>query len=222
METVPQQSPASARDPFGGRQPTSHERLTGQPWEASYYDGPAPWDIGRPQPAMVRAMSGGMEGPVLDPGCGTGEHALHAASLGLAVLGADVAPTAVALARAKATERGLDAEFIVADALALEGLGRSFATVLDCGLFHTFDAGERPRYAASLAAVTRPGATGHVLCFRDDGPATGPHPIGQDQLSEAFAPRAGWRIVAIEPERILTRFHDDAGAPAWLATIERV
>jgi hypothetical protein len=27
------------------RQPTSHERRAGQSWDASYVDGPAPWDI---------------------------------------------------------------------------------------------------------------------------------------------------------------------------------
>lgn len=47
-------------DAFGGRQPTSHERLTGEPWDASYADGPAPWDVGHPQPAVVRrAATGG-------------------------------------------------------------------------------------------------------------------------------------------------------------------
>jgi hypothetical protein len=30
-----------ADDPFRGRHPTSHERLTGLPWDASYHDGPA-------------------------------------------------------------------------------------------------------------------------------------------------------------------------------------
>src|SRR5262249_15479367 len=37
-----------AYDPFSGREPTSHERLTGLPWDASYHDGPAPWDTGQP------------------------------------------------------------------------------------------------------------------------------------------------------------------------------
>src|SRR3954464_13182991 len=81
-----------ADDPFRGRHPTSHERLTGLPWNASYHDGPAPWDVGRPQPAIVRvAAEGGFTGTVLDAGCGTGENALHVASLGLSVVGVDVA-----------------------------------------------------------------------------------------------------------------------------------
>jgi hypothetical protein len=39
------------------RHPTSHERRSGQPWDASYRDGPAPWDIGQPQPAITRLAS---------------------------------------------------------------------------------------------------------------------------------------------------------------------
>jgi SAM-dependent methyltransferase len=216
-----ERSATSADDPFGGRRPTSHERLSGQPWDASYSDGPAPWDVGMPQPAVVRlAAAGGFTGAVLDAGCGTGENALHLASLGSTVLGVDVAGTAVAIARAAAHDRGIDVEFAVADALHLERLGRRFATVLDCGLFHTFDADERPGYAASMASVTERGGTLYVLCFSDDGPDTGPHPVGQDELGAAFGRSTGWDVVAVEPDRIRTRFHDD-GAPAWLATLER-
>jgi SAM-dependent methyltransferase len=209
-------------DPFGGRHPTSHERMTGRPWDASYHDGPAPWDVGRPQPAIVRlASEGGFAGAVLDAGCGTGENALHVASLGLPVLGVDVAETALATARAKAGDRGIEAEFAAADALRLERLGRRFATVLDCGLFHTFDADERPGYVASLASVTEHDGTVYVLCFSDDGPDTGPHPVSREDLRAAFNPGTGWNVVAIEPDRVRTRFHDGDGAPAWLATIRR-
>ncbi|GHF52499.1 SAM-dependent methyltransferase [Amycolatopsis bartoniae] len=201
------------------RRPTSHEQASGQPWDASYRDGPAPWDIGGPQPAVVRlAARGGFTGPVLDAGCGTGENALHLASLGLPVFGFDVAPTAVAIARENAAERGLDAEFTVADALALERLGRRFGTVLDCALFHTFDAGERQDYVAGLAAVTERGGTVYVLCFSDEGPDTGPHPVSRAELAQAFA---DWQLVSVEAERLRTAFHGPDGAPAWLATVRR-
>jgi SAM-dependent methyltransferase len=158
---------------------------------------------------------------VLDAGCGTGENALHVASLGLRVLGVDVAETALAIARAKAADRGIEAEFAAADALHLERLGRSFETVLDCGLFHAFDGDERPGYVASLASVTGHGAILYVLCFSDDGPGTGPHPVSREELAAAFGPGSGWKVAAIEADRIQTRFHDDDGAPAWLATMKR-
>jgi SAM-dependent methyltransferase len=210
-------------DPYGGRPPTSHERMTGLPWDASYHDGPAPWDVDRPQPAIVRVASdGGFTGAVLDAGCGTGENALHVASLGLPVLGIEVAETALAIAREKAGRRGIEAEFAAADALHLERLGRRFETVLDCGLFHTFDAAERPGYVASLASATAHDGTLYVLCFSDEGPDTGPHPVSREDLRAAFDPGTGWKVAAIEPDRVLTRFHGDRGAPAWLATVRRL
>jgi SAM-dependent methyltransferase len=211
-----------ADDPYDGRQPTSHERMAGQPWDASYHHGPAPWDIGRPQAAIARlASAGGFAGAVLDAGCGTGENALLVASLGLPVLGVDVAETALAMARKKALQRGIAAEFAAADALHLERLGRKFQTVLDCGLFHAFDGEERPGYVASLASVTEHDGTLNVLCFSDAGPETGPHPVREEELRAAFDSKSGWRVAAIEPDRIETRFHEH-GAPAWFATIKRI
>jgi len=46
-------------------------------WDEAYAASrPAPWDIGRPQPAFVRlAEQGLLSGRVLDSGCGTGEQA---------------------------------------------------------------------------------------------------------------------------------------------------
>ena len=211
-----------AEDPFGGRHPTSHERNSGLPWDASYHHGPAPWDIGRPQPALVRlATEGGFAGAVLDAGCGTGENALHVASLGFSVLGVDVADTALAIAREKAAERGIQVEIVAADVFQLERLGRRFQTVLDCGLFHTFDIDERTQYVASLASVTDHGGTLYVLCFSDIGPQSGPHPVCQEELRAAFTPSIGWHNPAITPDRIQTRYHDN-GAPGWLATIKRI
>jgi ubiquinone/menaquinone biosynthesis C-methylase UbiE len=158
---------------------------------------------------------------VLDAGCGTGENALHVASFGLNVLGVDVAQAALSIAREKAAARGLAAEFVVADALHLECLGRVFETVLDCGLFHTFDSDERRDYVKSLASVTRRGGNLYVLCFSDSGPGTGPHPVSDEKLRAAFTPSSGWSVAAVSPDRIQTRF-DARGAPAWLAKIERL
>jgi len=221
---MPELSTMPTDDPLAGRHPTSHERMTGIPWNASYLnDAPAPWDIGHPQPAIVRLASrAAFTGPVLDAGCGTGENALHVASLGFSVLGVDVAETALAIARKKAKDRNIDAKFLLADAFQLARLGGTFETVMECGLFHTFDADERPRYVASLSSVTDPGATLYVLCFSDAAPDTVPHPVSQNDLRAAFNQTTGWQTAAIEADRVLTTFHGDDGAPAWLATIKRI
>ena len=61
-----------------------------------------------------------------------------------------------------------------------------------------------------------------MLCFSDRGPNTGPHPISEEELRTAFDPGTGWDVGAIEPDRVHTRFRDDAGAPAWFAAINRI
>jgi ubiquinone/menaquinone biosynthesis C-methylase UbiE len=167
------------------------------------------------------ASEGGFSGAVLDAGCGTGEHTLHIAALGFSVLGVDVAETALAMARKKAAERGIKAEFATADALHLERLNRKFKTVLDCGLFHSFNSDERPEYVSSLTSVTEPSGTLYILCFSDQGPDTGPHPVSEKDLRAAFNASNGWTVASINPDRVQTRFHDN-GAPAWFATIKRV
>jgi SAM-dependent methyltransferase len=139
----------------------------------------------------------------------------------LPVVGFDVAETALAIAREKADDRGIAIEFATADAFELERLGRKFDTVLDCGLFHTLDGDERPGYVASVASVTEHDGTLYVLCFSDEGPDTGPHPVSQDELRAAFHPGTGWTVADIKPDRIHTTFHGENGAPAWLTTIKR-
>src|SRR4029079_4630804 len=114
--------------------------------------------------------------------------------------------TALTMAREKAAERQLDADFVAADALHLDRLGRAFDTVLDCGLLHTFDDDERRDYVASLATVIRRGGTLYVLCFSDVGPGTpGPHPLSEDVVRSAFA-NNDWRLSSLSPDRIETRF----------------
>jgi SAM-dependent methyltransferase len=186
------------------------------------YQGTPPWDIGRAQPAFERVADAGLvRGPMLDAGCGTGENALFFAARGFDVVGVDAIGAAVAAARAKAQKRGLQAEFLVHDALALGELGRRFGTVVDSGLFHTFDDDERRQYVASLAAATSLGAHVFVLCFSEhelgDG---GPRRVTQAELREAFD-RPPFRVLGIEAAEMATNL-DGVGRKAWLASVERV
>jgi SAM-dependent methyltransferase len=194
-------------------------------WDEAYQHNQAPWDIGRPQPAIAHiANNGGLVEPVLDSGCGTGEHALLAASMGLQVKGVDVAQTAIEEARGKARRRGLSAEFLVGDVLALNQVPRlepPFRTVLDVGCFHTLANADRVLYAGSLASVTEPGALLHLLCFSEDTPGIeGPRRVTQGEIIATFARE--WEIESIEPDVFaVSNLWSGAEPSAWLARMIR-
>ena len=183
-----------------------------------------PWDIGRPQQAFLDlAQSGAIRGRVLDIGCGTGEHVLMCAALGLDVLGLDLADTALRAAEEKARLRGAPARFLQYDARGLAELGEQFDTVLDCGLFHMLDLEDRAAFAAGLQAVLRPGGRYFMLCFSDREPqvvgARGPHRLTREDITDAFADRL--RIDFVVPVTIEITL-DPAGIRAWLVAATRL
>jgi len=172
----------------------------GPPSPDALYAVPPPWDIGRPQPALLDLADCGMlRGRVLDVGCGTGEHTLMAARLGLAATGVDLAATALAAAERKARERGLTARFLRYDVLELAALGERFDTVLDSLVLHGFHGRDRARYVDGLRAATAPGGQCFVLSFRDEPPNRSGrvHRLTPDEIRGAFAD--GWLIHAVDP-----------------------
>ena len=184
------------------------------------YEGTPPWDIGRPQGEFVRLEAAGeIKGSVLDIGCGTGENALFLAGRGHEVWGIDFAPTAIEKAKVKAKQRGLKATFRVADALQLQKLGRTFDAVIDSGLFHTFDDGDRSQFPRSLASVLPRGGRYLMMCFSEREPGDwGPRRVTQAEIRQTFT--KGWEIESITAAKF-EAIVEGGGAEAWLSRITR-
>jgi SAM-dependent methyltransferase len=189
------------------------------------YAGEAPWDIGRPQEALVE-VADRVAGPLLDAGCGTGDASLFFAGRGLEVTGIDFLEEAIRRARAKAAERGLAVDFRVADALALGVLAERFGSVIDCGLFHVFSDDDRRRYVKGLAHVLEPGGRLFLMCFSDEEPGDqGPRRISRQELLDAFAD--GWHLESLQPARFALNpkftgeTFSEGGPMAWFAILER-
>jgi SAM-dependent methyltransferase len=193
-------------------------------WDEAYRRGTPPWDIGRPQPAVVDlADAAAFSSPVLDAGCGTGENALLLASRGLEVVGIDHSATAIARAQAKAEKAGLSGtRFVVGDAFELDRLGRRFASALDSGLYHTFEPETQvPAYLASLHAALVPDASLYLMCFSDREPGDwGPRRISRGELEAGFTD--GWRLESIEPARFEIVMPGATSAQAWLVHATRL
>jgi cyclopropane fatty-acyl-phospholipid synthase-like methyltransferase len=189
------------------------------------YEGKAPWDIGRPQPVFVQAAEQ-ITGSLLDAGCGTGENALFFAESGHRVTGIDFLEKPIAEAQRKSQRRGLQATFLVMDALALGEIPEQFDSVIDCGLFHVFPDDERARYVTALASVIKPGGKLFLCCFSDkEPPGHGPRRVSQRELHDAFA--HGWQIESIREARFETRTDlegvqfSEGGPRAWFCVIQK-
>lgn len=86
-----------------------------------FYAGTPPLDIETPAGSPRYGGRGPAPGP--SSGCGTGEHAVMAANLGLEAIGMDTAGTAIAVAKAQSSGARPRRRFLVSDALRLASLG---------------------------------------------------------------------------------------------------
>ncbi|SHV14673.1 3-demethylubiquinone-9 3-methyltransferase [Mycobacteroides abscessus subsp. abscessus] len=113
------------------------------------------------------AALGAVRGAVLDPGCGTGWHAIEYARAGCSVTGVDLAPTAIARARNNTRTAGVEAQFVLGDATTLDYEAR-FDTVVDSKLLDNLDSAEaRGRYLRSLYRAMKPQGRLFLYGFSD-------------------------------------------------------
>lgn len=164
-------------------------------WEQCYQNGEMPWDRGVEAPPLGELLDrlgvgcfGG--GPVLVPGCGRGHDVRALAGSGLEVVGLDISPTAVDMARAIAAVGG--ERYEVGDFLDAGWTGgRVFSALWEHTCFCALDPGLRGAYARSAAAVLPAGAVmaGVYYLEPSNGPDGGgpPFEVTVEELEACFA-----------------------------------
>ena len=122
------------------------------------------WSVG---PELVEACEIVSGQNVLDVAAGTGNVAIRAAEAGANVVASDLTPESLAAGEREARERGLDIEWVVADAQALPFADGEFDVVTSA--FGAMFAPDHQAVANELLRVCRPGGTIGLANFTPEG-----------------------------------------------------
>jgi SAM-dependent methyltransferase len=112
-----------------------------------------PWDTGTSPPELLEFIENHIPGRAIDIGCGTGTNVITLARAGWQVTGVDFAPRAIALARRKLMDAGIQADVQVNDATTLKGISGPFNLAFDLGCFHSISQNGQLKYLEQLDRV---------------------------------------------------------------------
>jgi SAM-dependent methyltransferase len=139
-------------------------------WDRKYAEQEQLWSV-HPNRVLVQEVAELAPGRALDLACGEGRHAVWLAELGWRVSAVDFSEVAIAKARDRAEDAGLDVDFHSSDLLDFEPESRAFDLVLV--FFLQLPADERRVILSRAAAALAFGGTfllvGHDLVNLTDG-----------------------------------------------------
>ena len=165
--------------------------------------------------AAVEAASVGPGRRVLDVACGTGNAALAAAARGAEVAGLDGAPRLLEVARTRAQEAGVRADWRLGDVQALPWDDGSFDAALS--VFGVIFAEEGRAAAAELVRVVEPGGVVVVTSWPPHGPLAAVIRLMREVAAGSEAARPGAAALDWgDPEQLRAIF-----APAEVSVEER-
>jgi SAM-dependent methyltransferase len=161
-------------------------------WESVYLNTPPadlPWNAGGPDPDLVRLVNAGTVpvGQALDIGTGPGHDAVFLIQKGFNVIGIDISPTAVKLARENASNAGLFGFFQEGDIRQIPVEDHFIDFANDRGCFHVLDSNDRPAAIAEIYRVLKPRGLYLLHVFSNKEPGTeGPHRFSRKELEDLF------------------------------------
>ena len=184
-----------------------------------YETGHTPWDSGRPDPELIRAVTAGeLPGTtLLELGCGMGTNAIELARRGYRVKAIDLVDLPIQQARERARKAGVAVEFLSGDLTKLD-LGGPFDCLVDVGLYHGIRNRDLPGFLSTLRRVSRSGT--RWLCLAGNANETlpdGPPVVREEEFRTELEPL--FRILRVREFRFdLSR---DFRPLAWSILAER-
>ncbi len=171
-------------------------------WGERYREGRTGWDLGQPSPNLQRLTDEYVPrgARVLVPGCGRGHDVCALAGKGLAVTGLDFAPEAIEAARALASQKGVEAEWVVGDLFAERPEWHaSFDAWVELTCFCAIDPARRADYVRQCAQWLKPGGVFIGVFFVGLPPGGPPYDSVPDDIRSLFA--ADFELLRFEPSR---------------------
>lgn len=150
------------------------------------------WNFGTAGHKLIElVINGTLErgSKILDIGSGPGNESIFLAKQGMKVIGLDLNPEAIGLAKKLAKLQNVDVKFVQGDALKLPFKDQAFDVVNDTFVFHHFESSIRRQYAREISRVLKPGG---IFILRGFSyrmtPGSGPFRLTSKDVLDAFSP----------------------------------
>jgi len=158
------------------------------------------WHYDHPSPELVALVSAGIIRPgsrILEIGCGAGTDSIYLAGTGMSVIGWDISPTAIALARQAARNAGAQVGFQNVDIFSTMAPRTSVDAVIDRGCLHNIPLHRWPEFAARVHQFLRKGEGVYFVRGSREPSENGQvfTPLTPENLARGFAPRFRWERV---------------------------
>lgn len=182
-------------------------------WDAVYEKtvSEIPWEIEQPPAPLVELLDSGRlkaGSNALDVACGSGNYSVYLAQKGVRVTGLDFSKKALALAKKKVQNAGLEkrVHLVHADVRDLFDVfpRKRFDFILDWSLLHHIPPADFEAYATQFSRLLEPGGVLLLACFSDaDAPKPGvKEAVGKlgnvmyyrtrEEIEAAYAPLTVW------------------------------
>jgi len=135
-----------------------------------------PWNYKTPPESLVELVKNKKIKPcnTIDLGCGTGAYALYLATNGFSVTGIDISPSAISIARRKASENGVECRFLVKDFVSdLGDFNENFDFAYDWELLHHIFPEKRQVYVNNVHKLLNSKAKYLSVSFSEKDPCFG-------------------------------------------------
>lgn len=186
-------------------------------WDAVYQEldlEEIPWETIKPDGVLVDLIKSKKvtSGRSLDICCGAGTQSIYMAKKDFNVIGIDISPTAIKVAKRRAKEAGVKVNFVIGISFQLPFNDKTLDFVFDRGCFHHVPVDKRQDYINGVDRVNKHKGRFYLSCFSE---RTGfPNSFTEEEIRQYFS--KFFEIKSIEEKEFI---ETGTGIPRYLYSV---